>query len=138
MSERASRAAAAAVADVHPAPRAPRLGLSEVVDLIADALIERMVPRIAASQGPSADEVVDQVSAPCERARYLKAARLGRFPSYRHGKRVFARRADVLAWLLSGGSQAKPTVVPVIPGAGELDDQVRRKLGLKTRSGGRA
>ena len=46
--------------------------------------------------------------------------------------------ADVLAWLLSGGSQAKPTVVPVIPGAGELDDQVRRKLGLKTRSGGRA
>lgn len=129
----AERAAAPRAETQAEPPR--RFGLTEVVDLIADALVERIVPRLAAQRPAAAEEIVDQVSAPCERARYLKAARLGRFPSYRHGKRVFARRADVLAWLMSGSTHSKSTAAPTIPGTSELEDQVRRKLGLKTRGG---
>lgn len=72
-----------------------------------DALLEdvavRLASRVAALlSAKPVDDLIDQTSAPgLTRSRYLYAARRGAFPSSRVGKRVIAKRSDVIGWIES-------------------------------------
>jgi excisionase family DNA binding protein len=52
-------------------------------------------------QQGDAGEYVDARSAATGRKTFLRAAKAGAFPSYRVGRRVLARKADVDAWIVS-------------------------------------
>ncbi len=83
-----------------------RLILDALLDAIADRVVERMGERSARDI-----EFVDQTTAPIARASYLKAAAKGSFASSKIGRRVVAKRADVLAWIESRrrATRAAPT-----------------------------
>jgi hypothetical protein len=109
-----------------------------------DAVAERVLVRLsdafaeaASSSHPShADptEYVHQNNAPIPKNIYLRLAREGAFPSTKAGKKILAKRVDVVAALEA--RQRKPPP-PLSAGAGPSDDldSLRDQLGLQRKGG---
>ena len=75
--------------------------VEELVDALAAAVRDRLSAR--------SDELCDQSCppAPLTRRSYMDAAKAGRFPFRREGKRLVARRADVVSWLTEGATKQR-------------------------------
>lgn len=71
------------------------------VDELIETFASRLAAHIAAHLKASRDETeeVDQSTAPIGRNQYLKAARERAFATRKSGRRVIARKSDVIAWL---------------------------------------
>jgi hypothetical protein len=66
------------------------------IEAIIEAVANRVLQHVKAQP-----EYVDQSCAPIGRREYLRAARGGEFKTWRKGRKVYARRADVVAWVES-------------------------------------
>lgn len=79
--------------------------LTDLVDVIFD-------DQRPAQTAESAPRYYDARTAPCGRRTFLHAAAAGKFPSFREGRKVLARRDDVHQWIESH-SRAKAAKAPV-------------------------
>jgi len=75
--------------------------LEPLLDIIAAKVAARIVAHQGASAAPPPAHY-HQDDAPVSKRVFLAAARAGAFPSSKRGKRVFALRADVDAWVAAG------------------------------------
>lgn len=94
--------------------------LATLMTLLARALAPELARELA-RQGPTqrADELVDRKSAPIsKRAWDANAGREGGFAAFRDGRRVVAKRADVLAWL-----EKARRIIPVAAAAAEPEPE---------------
>lgn len=106
-----------------------------VFDELIDKLAERVAEKLRAQQAN--DEYVDQRSVPgLTRRAYLEAARAGAFRSSKVGRRVIAKRAEVVAWIES--KARGPVGAPAAAVAVDELDEEREALGLKPRARGAA
>jgi hypothetical protein len=64
------------------------------IEAIIEAVANRVLQHVKAQP-----DYVDQTNAPIGRREYLRAARCGEFKTWRKGRKVYARRADVVAWV---------------------------------------
>jgi hypothetical protein len=63
-----------------------------------EAIIEAVASKVL-QHVKTLPEYVDQSCAPIGRREYLRAARCGGFKTWKKGRKVYARRADVVAWV---------------------------------------
>lgn len=106
-----------------------------MIDDLIDMLAERVAEKLRARQAN--DEFVDQRSVPgLTRRAYLEAARAGAFKSSKVGRRVIAKRAEVIAWIESKARGPVGAPAPAVA-VDELDEE-REALGLKPRARGAA
>lgn len=110
-----------------------------VARTVVDLLLERLgVPSSPAPGDASAclpdDAIVDQTTGRVPKDLFLRLARLGAFPSFKEGKRVYAFWGEVrraLEQRMQGRvGENRPT--PPREPADDLDD-LRKEMGLKTR-----
>ncbi len=71
--------------------------LHELLDFIADHLADRIVARLSTTTGDYYDQ--DTLPAGLTRKAYLRAARLGEFPSFKVNRRVIVRRLNLEQWI---------------------------------------
>jgi hypothetical protein len=105
-----------ATANVYPAlegvfPDTVFRALLDAVDAVADRFADRIVARIAPA---SADRFAGAKDNPLGSARaFLDAGRRGDFPTFKRGREVVARWADVLAYI--EGRQCRRKARPAAP-----------------------
>jgi len=80
------------------------------IDVFLNAIAEKVAEKLAtrATSGAAAAEAYyDARTAPCGKRPFLEAAARGDFPSFKTGRKVLARRADVERWI-----EAQPRTAP--------------------------
>jgi len=85
-----------------------------LLDALLDDLADRLAERLAARAGASSPSYASAKHNPIGSARaFLDAARRGDFATFRRGREVVARWADVEAWL--EGRKRPNRVPPAVP-----------------------
>lgn len=130
---RQARPAGDAKADVYPAlqgvsPDTLFRVLLDAVDAVADRVADRIVARIAPASTDRFASAKDNPLA-SERA-FLDAGRRGDFPTFKRGREVVARWADVLAYIEGRQCKRKPRTATPKP-AEPLTSEARRRAQLR-------
>lgn len=101
--------------------------LSAALDLLVQAIAREVVRQLRDDTPTRANEFVDARAAAAEgllsRRAFLRLAKSGSITSYRHGRTVRVRRADLLAWL--GQQSRKPSAAKATDVG---DDPIARAL----------
>ncbi len=127
---RQTRPAGDAKADVYPSLQgvSPDTLFGAFLDAVADRVAERLAARIAPT---STDRFASAKDNPLGSARaFLDAGRRGDFPTFKRGREVVARWADVVARIESRQCKRKPP--PAAPKPAEpLTPEARRRAQLR-------
>ena len=101
---------------------------AEALDLLLDELADRVARRLSAVR--AGGELVDQTTAPgLSKRAFLEAARGGAFPSSKVGRKIIAKRADVLGYIESKQRHTRA--------ANPIDDLDEERIALGLRPKGR-
>lgn len=103
-----------------------------VLDVLLDELAERLAAKILERQAPPADELVTRKTAPIAMRVWDRyAGKPDGFPAFKNGRRIVAKRSDVMAFLerqpVERGRSVERTGDVLEDGYRELAADVRRR-----------
>jgi hypothetical protein len=106
--------------------------LSALVDLIADAVVQRLKgAEVAPGSGAQAPSSwYNQDTSPLARRTYLALCRSGRVEGRRVGKMVLVRRDVLDAWILTHGTERTAPTSPT-PTATPTNEELMRAAGFR-------